>query len=303
VRYKTESMLFPSFRPVITRFLAQSILLNRAKMSSVFNSSRLQNKTVLITGASGGIGQATALLFAKAGSNVILAARREDALQEVAKACEAAHKESGVQAGGKFAIAKLDVSDKASIKTFMDSVPADLKHVDILVNNAGFVLGVERVGDIAEEDVSAMYATNVFGLIAVTQLFIKDMKARKTGHIINIGSVAGREPYVGGSIYCSTKAAVRAFTGSLIREVVDTPIRVSEVQPGMVETNFSVVRFRGDKSSADKVYEGVQPLLAEDIAEEIVWVAARPAHVQIAELFVMPTNQASPTITYRAPKA
>ncbi|RDX56841.1 NAD-P-binding protein [Lentinus brumalis] len=266
---------------------------------SVFNASRLIGKTVLITGASAGIGAATAVLFAKGGSNIILAARRVDALKSVAEACTAAHKESGLQQGGKFATVQLDVSDKKQVASLFDKIPQDLRNIDILVNNAGFVLGVEKVGDIADTDLEAMFQVNVFGLIAMTQLVIKDFRARKTGHIINVGSIAGREPYAGGSIYCATKHAVRAFTGALLREVVDTPIRVTEVQPGMVETEFSVVRFRGDKSAADKVYEGLQPLVAEDIAEEIVWAASRPPHVNIAELFVLPVNQASPTINYR----
>ncbi|KAI5124552.1 hypothetical protein M0805_003074 [Coniferiporia weirii] len=263
---------------------------------SVFNSSRLIGKTILITGASGGIGAATALLFAKAGSNLILLARRADALQKVVDAVKA------VQGSGKVASVQLDVSDKLQVASLWEKIPKDLRNVDVLVNNAGFVLGVERVGSIAPEDIEAMFTTNVFGLIGMTQLLIKDFKERKTGHVINIGSVAGREAYVGGSIYCATKHAVRAFSGALMREVVDTPIRVTEIQPGMVETEFSVVRFRGDKSAADKVYDGLQPLVAEDIAEEIVWAASRPPHVNIAEVYVLPVNQASPTIVYREGK-
>jgi len=269
---------------------------------SVFNASRLVGKTVLITGASAGIGAATAILFAKGGSNLILCARRTDALKTVAEACVAAHKESGLQQGGKVATVQLDVSDKQQVAALFDKVPQDLHAVDILVNNAGFVLGTERVGEINESEIESMFATNVFGLISMTQLVLKGFKARKSGHVINLGSVAGREPYVGGSIYCATKHAVRAFTGSLMREVVDTPIRVTEIQPGMVETEFSIVRFRGDKSAADKVYQGLQPLTAEDIAEEIVWAASRPPHVNLAEVFVLPVNQASPTISYRGGK-
>ncbi|KAG9118547.1 hypothetical protein FRC07_006891 [Ceratobasidium sp. 392] len=288
---------------------------------SVFNSSRLQNKTVLITGASGGIGEATALLFAKAGSNIILAARRPDVLAKVKAACEAAHKESRVQAGGNFVAIKLDVSNKNAVANLWKDVPQELRDVDILgtstlvvspwiclilvhetVNNAGFVLGVERVGEIADSDIEAMFSTNVLGLISVTQALIGDFKKRQTGHFINIGSVAGREPYVGGSIYCATKHAVSAFTGSLLRELVDTPIRVTEIQPGMVETEFSVTRFRGDKSAADKVYTGLQPLVAEDIAEEIVWAAARPPHVNLAQVYVLPVNQASATLNYKKPQ-
>ncbi|KAN0077304.1 hypothetical protein V8E55_011159 [Tylopilus felleus] len=268
---------------------------------SVFNASRLLGKTVLITGASTGIGQATAILFAKGGANIILTARRGDALQNVAEQCTAAHKAAGIQQGGKFVPITLDVSDKNQIASFLEKIPQDLRNIDVLVNNAGYVVGVDRVGDLSLENMENMFATNVFGLIALTQLFIKDFKARKTGHIINLGSIAGREPYAGGSIYCATKHAVNAFTGSLLRELVDTPIRVTEIQPGMVETEFSIVRYRGDKTAADKVYDGLQPLVAEDIAEEIVWAASRPPHVNLAEVYVLPVNQASATINYRSP--
>jgi len=266
---------------------------------SVFNASRLLGKTVLITGASAGIGAATAVLFAKGGANLILLARRAEALKVVADAAAKAHKESGVAAGGKIVSVLLDVSDKAQIAALWDKVPADLRNVDILVNNAGFVKGLERVGDIDEKDIDDMFATNVLGLIALTQLLVKDFKERKRGHVINIGSIAGREAYVGGSIYCATKFAVRAFTGSLLRELYNTPIRVTEIQPGLVETEFSVVRFRGDKTAADKVYDGLEPLVAEDIAEEIVWAASRPPHVNLAEVFVLPVAQASPTLVDR----
>jgi len=269
---------------------------------SVFNASRLVGKTVLVTGASSGIGAATAVLFAKAGSNVILIARRADALKTVLEACIAAHKESGLQQGGKFAIVQMDVSKKDQVATLWDKVPQDLRNVDILVNNAGYVLGLDRVGEIADADIEGMFATNVLGLISMTQLLIKDFKAKKAGHVINLGSIAGREAYAGGSIYTATKHAVNAFTGSLMRELVDTPIRVTELQPGMVETEFSVVRFRGDKAKADKVYEGLQPLTAEDMAEEIVWAASRPPHINIAEVLVLPVNQASATLNFRPGK-
>ncbi|KAG6329836.1 hypothetical protein ID866_9253 [Astraeus odoratus] len=267
---------------------------------SVFNASRLLGKTVLITGASSGIGAAAAVLFAKGGSNLILTARRLDALQKVVQQCVAAHQEAGVQGGGKFVAIRLDVSDKNQIASLLDNIPSDLRSIDVLVNNAGYVVGVDHVGNISLENMEEMFATNVFGLVALTQLFIKDFRERKTGHIINIGSIAGKEPYAGGSIYCATKHALHAFTAALMREVVDTPIRVTEIQPGMVETEFSIIRYRGDKSAADKVYEGLQPLVAEDIAEEIVWAASRPPHVNIAELFVLPVNQASATINYRS---
>ncbi|KAF8654183.1 hypothetical protein AX16_003712 [Volvariella volvacea WC 439] len=269
---------------------------------SVFNASRLLGKTVLVTGASGGIGAATAVLFAKGGANVILVARRLEALKKVTEQCVAAHQASGLNQGGSFAPVQLDVSDKTQVASLFDQVPAELRNVDILVNNAGYVLGVEHVGDIADKDIEGMFATNVLGLISVTQLLVRDFKARKTGHVINLGSIAGREPYAGGSIYTATKHAVHAFTASMMRELVNTPIRVTEIQPGMVETEFSIVRYRGDHGAAKKVYEGLQPLTAEDIAEEIVWAAARPSHVNIAEVLVFPVNQASATINYRAPK-
>jgi len=194
---------------------------------------------------------------------------------------------------------QLDVSDKAQVASLWSKVPQELRNVDILVNNAGGAHGIDRVGDISDKDIDAMFATNVLGLISLTQLLIKDFKARNAGHVINLGSIAGREPYAGGSVYCATKAAVRAFTSSLLREVVNTPIRVTEIQPGMVETEFSVIRYRGDKSAADRVYEGLHPLTAEDIAEEIVWAAARPSHVNIAEVLVFPVNQASAGTVYR----
>ncbi|KAN0133756.1 hypothetical protein V8E53_008480 [Lactarius tabidus] len=266
---------------------------------SIFNASRLLGKTVLITGASAGIGAATAILFAKGGSNLILVARRGDQLEKVAEAARAAHKASGVQQGGTVATVQLDVSDRAQVAALWSKVPPDLRNIDILVNNAGSAHGTDHVGDILDSDIDAMFATNVLGLISVTQLLVKDFKARNTGHVINIGSIAGRESYPGGGVYCATKAAVRAFTGSLLREVVNTPIRVTEIQPGMVETEFSIVRYRGDKSAADKVYDGLLPLTAEDIAEEIVWAAARPPHVNIAEVYVLPVNQASPALSFR----
>ncbi|KAG6911513.1 hypothetical protein DXG01_014587 [Tephrocybe rancida] len=262
---------------------------------SIFNATRLLGKTVLITGASGGIGAG--------GANVILVARRADALKTVTDACIAAHKESGAKQGGKFANVVADVSDKAQVASLFETVPQDLQDVDVItVNNAGYVLGVEHVGDIADADIEGMFATNVLGLISVTQLLVRKFKARKAGHVINLGSIAGREAYAGGSIYTATKHAVNAFTGSLRRELVNTQIRVTEILPGMVETEFSITRFRGDTDAAAKVYEGLEPLTAGDIAEEIVWAAARPPHVNIAEVLVFPVNQASASINYRGPK-
>jgi len=270
---------------------------------SIFNSSRLAGKTVLITGASSGIGKSTAVLFAKAGSNVILAARRADALASAKEACAIAHKESGVKAGGNFTTLVLDVADRQAVSSLWERLPVEFRTVDILVNNAGFVYGLEQIGNIADSDIDAMFATNVIGLISMCQLFVKHFKERNAGHIINLGSIAGIEPYASGSVYCATKHAVDAFNGTLRRELVATPIRVTQILPGMVETEFSIVRFRGDKAAADKVYKGLTPLTGEDIAEEIVWAASRPPHVNIAEVLVLPTNQATAVLNYRDPKA
>ncbi|KAL7413896.1 NAD-P-binding protein [Mrakia frigida] len=267
--------------------------------NSLFNTTRLQNKTVLVTGASGGIGAATAILFSKAGANLVLFARRESELLKVKELAEEANKEGGSGAGGKVLIVVADMSKRESIDAALESAKEELKDVEVLVSNAGLVKGRESIGDIENEDIDVMFNTNVIGLIHLTQQIVKSFKARKTGHIISLGSVAGLEAYVGGAIYCATKFAVRAFGTTLRKELVGTPIRVSEVQPGMVETEFSLTRFRGDKASADAVYKGVQPLVAQDVAEEILWVALRPKHVQIAELLVFPSCQASPTVVHR----
>ncbi|GAA6042100.1 hypothetical protein JCM8097_003109 [Rhodosporidiobolus ruineniae] len=269
-------------------------------MASIFSSARLASKTVLITGASGGIGAATAILFARAGSNLILTARRQAQLDEVAAAAKKAHEEGATGKGGKIVTLTVDMTDKREVQGILGRIPDELKNVDILVNNAGLVFGTEKVGDIDDNELETMFNTNVLGLIHLTQLFVKEFKKRESGHIINLGSIAGKESYIGGSIYCATKHAVSAFNNSLLRELVPYKgIRVTQICPGMVETNFSVTRFRGDQSKADAVYQGLQPLVAEDIAEEIAWAASRPPHVQIADVLVFPSEQASATINVK----
>ncbi|ODO07450.1 malonic semialdehyde reductase [Cryptococcus wingfieldii CBS 7118] len=263
----------------------------------LFNTTRLEGKTVVVTGASGGIGAATAVLFARAGANVALLARRQDPLDEVAKQC----KEEGAE-GIKIVTKTLDVTDRSAVDGLLPALKKEgLESFDVLVNNAGGAIGTEKVGaddDIALSDIDYMISTNLTSLMQVTQVFLNEMKQTNTGHIINIGSIAGREPYVGGSIYCAVKHAVRAFTTSLMKEVVATGVRVTEVAPGLVETQFSVTRFRGDEGAAKKVYQGMKPC-DEDIAEEVVWCALRPPHVQIAELLVFPSQQAGATIVAR----
>ncbi|WWC61284.1 uncharacterized protein I303_103865 [Kwoniella dejecticola CBS 10117] len=263
--------------------------------SSPSSAHPLAHLTVLITGASAGIGAATSVLFAKTGTNLVLLARRAENLNAVKAKVEEAYKASGKT--GKVLVVEADMRKFEDLDKLPGLIEKEGLEIDILVNNAGMVKGTEQVG--ADADITQMFDTNVLGLIHLTQIFVKQFKSRQAGTIINLGSIAGREPYAGGAIYCATKHALSAFNGSLLRELVNTPIRVIEIQPGMVETEFSVVRFRGDKEKADNVYKGLQPLVAEDIAEEIVWTASRPPHVNIAQLFVLPVNQATATLNYR----
>ncbi|KAJ4155423.1 hypothetical protein LMH87_000665 [Akanthomyces muscarius] len=254
---------------------------------------RLAGKTILITGASAGIGQACALEFALAQPHdlrLILAARRLDVIKEIAAAIT-----KQVGDGVKILPLQLDVSKPDEVRTFVGKLPEEFKNIDILINNAGGVRGVETAGNIAESDINIMFDTNVTGLINVTQAVLPIFFARPdggAGDIVNIGSIAGREPYAGGSIYCATKAAVRSFTDSLRRETISTKIRVMEVDPGAVETEFSVVRFRGDKAKAAATYAGMEPLTPQDIAEVIVFNVTRRQNVVVADSLIFPTVQA-----------
>ncbi|KAH7395374.1 hypothetical protein DE146DRAFT_679096 [Phaeosphaeria sp. MPI-PUGE-AT-0046c] len=262
-------------------------------------AQRLKGKTILITGASSGIGRSTAVEFARTQPDdlkLILTARREETLKEVAKEIE------GFAKGVKVLPVKLDVSDISAVEGFVGSLPEGWREVDVLVNNAGLVKGVAQAPSIAPEDINTMFATNVTGLIAMTQAILPIFKARAdggSGDIINIGSIAGREPYTGGSIYCATKAAVRSFTDSLRRELIATRIRVIEIDPGQVETEFSVVRFGGDKEKAKKVYAGCEPLTPEDVAECVVFAAGRRENVVVADTLVFPNHQAAATVMHR----
>ncbi|EXJ81531.1 hypothetical protein A1O1_07595 [Capronia coronata CBS 617.96] len=253
---------------------------------------RLAGKTILITGASSGIGRSVAFEFARTSPQdlkLILTARRIDQLKAIA-----AEIENEVGSGVKVLPVQLDVSKSSQVAGFVDRLPADFREIDVLVNNAGLVRGVAKAPEIAEDDIEVMFATNVTGLINMTQAVLPLMKARGesgAGDIINIGSIAGREPYVGGSIYCATKAAVRSFTEALRKELIATRIRVIEVDPGQVETEFSVVRFYGDKSKADAVYSGCEPLTPEDIAEVVVFTAGRRENVVIADTLIFPNHQ------------
>ncbi|KXX83253.1 NADP-dependent L-serine/L-allo-threonine dehydrogenase YdfG [Madurella mycetomatis] len=267
-------------------------------------AKRLQGKTILITGASSGIGRSCAFEFARTAPQdlrLVLTARRIDTLKAIAAQI---HEEVGD--GVKVLPVQLDVGDAAQVKGFVNSLPEEWRGVDVLVNNAGLVKGVARAPEIAEEDINVMFQTNVTGLINMTQAILPIFKARPdggAGDIINIGSIAGREPYPGGSIYCATKAAVRSFTEALRKELIATRIRVMEVDPGQVETEFSVVRFYGDKAKADAVYAGCDPLTPDDIAEVVVFVAGRRQNVVVADTLIFPSHQVSNLSQNRIPKS
>ncbi|KAK5121734.1 hypothetical protein LTR85_004609 [Meristemomyces frigidus] len=253
---------------------------------------RLEGKTVVVTGASSGIGKATAIEFARTSPKnlkLILTARRIDTLKEIA-----AEITKEVGEGVKVLAVQLDVSKADQVRNFVSNLPEEFQEIDVLVNNAGLVKGVDKVGDIKENDIQVMMDTNVHGLINMTQAVLQSMRKRGesgAGDIINIGSIAGREGYPGGAIYCATKAAVRTFTDAIRKELIATRIRVMEIDPGQVETEFSVVRFYGDKSKADAVYKGVDPLTPADIAETVVFAAARPENVVIADMLIFPNHQ------------
>ncbi|KAL4904958.1 hypothetical protein BDW74DRAFT_24181 [Aspergillus multicolor] len=267
----------------------------RRTMASAM-AKRLEGKTIVITGASSGIGRSTAKEFARTALKdlkIIVTARRIDALEELAKEIK---KEVGE--GVKVHPVKLDVSNPEEVKNFVPSLPTEFQDIDVLVNNAGLVKGVAQAPNIEPEDINVMFATNVTGLINMTQAILPIFKKRSDGgrgDIINIGSIAGREPYPGGSIYCSTKAAVKSFTEALRKELISTRIRIIEVDPGQVETEFSVVRFYGDKSKADAVYANCEPLTPDDIAEVIVFAAGRRENVVIADTLIFPSHQVSST--------
>lgn len=245
------------------------------------------SKTVVVTGASAGIGAATAQAFAKLGWRLVLGARRLDKLKEL----ETSLKDSGAS---DVLLLCLDVCDKASVQMFAEKTKAFCSEgIDLLVNNAGLALGVDKIQDGKEEDWDTVLETNVMGLLRVTRALLPVMLESQHGHIVNMGSIAGFVVYEGGGVYCGSKHAVRAITKTLRLELNGTPIRVTSIDPGMVETDFSKVRLRDDER-AKAVYKGVTPLTAEDIAECVVWSALRPAHVNIDEIVVMPVDQAAP---------
>ncbi|HEX6924336.1 MAG TPA: SDR family oxidoreductase [Longimicrobiaceae bacterium] len=248
--------------------------------------------TVLVTGASSGIGEATARAFAAAGARLILSARRVDRLQTLATEFAERH-------GTETHIVKLDVRDAGVVTRKLEDLPPEWAAIDVLVNNAGLSRGLDRIHEGSIADWDEMIDTNVKGLLYVTRAVVPGMVERGKGHVINIGSIAGHEVYPGGAVYCATKHAVRAITQGLRIDLLGTGVRVTSIDPGMVETEFSIVRFHGDRERAARVYEGMQPLTAEDIADAIVYAATRPAHVNVDEVMVMATAQAGATRVHR----
>lgn len=251
----------------------------------------MERRIALITGATSGIGEACARKFAEGGYDLIITGRNTDRL----KAVEAAARGLGADVMPLV----FDVRDRKAATEAVQSLAGKWAEIDVLVNNAGLALGLEKEYEGDMDDWETMIDTNIKGLLTMTRLIVPGMVERNRGHVINIGSVAGDAAYAGGNVYCATKAAVKAITDGLRIDVADTAVRVTNVKPGLVETNFSVVRFHGDSERADNVYKGIQPLTGDNIADVALYAANAPAHVQIAEVLVLATHQANGTVICR----
>jgi 3-hydroxy acid dehydrogenase / malonic semialdehyde reductase len=254
----------------------------------------LSNSLIFITGASSGIGRSCAYKFAEAGARLVLIARRKERLEKLALEFKNRFKTESL-------IYALDVRDRHAVTKFIQKLPLKWQDIDILINNAGLSRGLQKIHEGQFEDWEEMIDTNIKGLLYISRAIIPRMVERKKGTIINIGSIAGHEVYPGGNVYCASKHAVDAITKGMRMDLVDTPIRVCTIDPGLVETEFSEVRFHGDKERAKKTYQNITPLTPEDIADAVIYAASRPPHVQIAELIIMPTAQASTTLVHRNP--
>lgn len=248
-------------------------------------------KIALITGATSGIGEACARKFAQGGYDLIITARREDILNSLKAELEAA--------GAKVKTLVFDVRDANAAKNAVESLEGEWQKIDVLINNAGLALGLDKEYEGNIDEWSTMIDTNIKGLLTMTRLIVPGMVSRNEGHVINIGSVAGDAAYAGGNVYCATKAAVKAITDGLRIDVAESAVRVTNLKPGLVETHFSNVRFRGDNERADNVYKGIKPLVGEDIAEVAFFAASAPKHVQIAEVLILATHQANGSYIYR----
>lgn len=244
------------------------------------------NKIALITGASSGIGEACAHVFAREGYKLILTGRQLDKLENLANALN-------IQFSTEVAVANFDIRDKVAVQRNLEQLPADWKKVDVLVNNAGLSKGLDPINDGNLDDWDVMIDTNIKGLLYASKIVSNWMIANGSGHIVNLGSIAGKEVYPNGNVYCATKHAVDALNKAMRLDLLKHGIKVTAINPGAVETNFSNIRFDGDEDRAKKVYEGFTPLDAMDIAETIWFVVSRPAHVNINDLTIMPTAQAN----------
>ncbi len=253
----------------------------------------LAGRTVLVTGASAGIGEACVRAFAAAGARVLFCARRIAKVRALAAEI--------VRAGGAAHAFALDVRDAAAVQRALGALPEEWRAADLLINNAGLSRGLDTLQQGSLDDWNEMLDTNVKGLLHVTRAVVPGMIARGRGHVINLGSIAGREVYPKGNVYCASKHAVDALTQGLRMDLLGTGVRVSSVDPGLVNTDFSAVRFHGDRARADAVYQGLTPLTAADVAEVIVWIASQPPHRVVAEVMLLPADQASARDVQRRP--
>ncbi|WP_066383625.1 SDR family oxidoreductase [Anabaena sp. CA = ATCC 33047] len=253
--------------------------------------TNLKNQIVLITGASSGIGAACAKIFADAGAKLILAARRLEKLQQLVETLPVTSEQ--------IHLLQLDVRDRLAVESAISTLPPAWSNIDILINNAGLSRGLDKLHEGDFQDWEEMIDTNIKGLLYLTRYVVPGMVSRGRGHVVNIGSIAGHQTYPGGNVYCSTKAAVKAISEGLKQDLLGTPIRVTSVDPGMVETEFSNVRFHGDRERANKVYQGLTPLTADDVADVVFFCTTRSPHVNINEIILMPVDQASATLVHR----
>jgi NADP-dependent 3-hydroxy acid dehydrogenase YdfG len=254
----------------------------------------LKDKIVCITGASAGIGLACAREFAKQGCRLLLAARRLERLRQLAGELKKSH-------GTTAHVFALDVMKQDNVEKAFASLPPEWRAIDILVNNAGLSRGLDRLQDGKPQDWEEMIDTNIKGLLYVTRQVLPGMVERRSGHVLNLGSIAGHQVYPGGNVYCATKSAVNALSHAMRMDLLGTGVRVCSVEPGLVQTEFSEVRFRGDRARAAAVYQNTRPLKPEDVAEVVAFAASRPPHVDISEVIIMPTDQASVHHVHRTP--
>ena len=254
--------------------------------------NRIVGRTALVTGATSGIGEATARALASRGARLALCARREERLFDL---MEELVREHGVEVRPRV----LDVGDRAAVETWAEDLKDQDFEPDILVNNAGLARGLDLVHEGSRDDWEEMIDTNVKGLLWVTRAFVPGMVRRNRGHVVNIGSIAGHWVYPKGAVYCATKFSVRALSEGLNMDLVGTRVRVSSVDPGLVETEFSEVRFHGDAERAERVYEGYEPLSSEDVADVVLWIVNAPEHVDIFDVVVMPTDQRHATVLHK----